>query len=439
MEKILNTEINRLDKEIVKRSNLYRELQQVFDVTWRDVHKELLPNEVAVEFICVQKDIFVDEYQYYALLLRSDSHQPEIIPLCSDVALKEALLQSVSLYPLVWQPLEAGLAGVDEVYIAPVGLLHMVSFPGIKIADGYLMDSYSIHNLLSTKDLISLKKSTMVVDAAKTAVLFGGADFDLSVAELEQSDKDLPITGSENLMRGQLDYMALNRGQGFQYLPGSKMEVDTIAVKLKNLDWNVDLFVDKYATESRFKSFSSTNSPELIHISTHGFYFPMVDMAAKQQAILSLQATTPEVVYKVSDNPLMRTGLAFSAANYTWKGKEITDATDDGVLTAYEVANMNLSNTKLIVLSACKTGLGDIVDSEGVYGLQRAFRLAGVQDMIVSLWEVDDKETIDLMTEFYEQWTVGSSLSQAFAQARKKQQSLYPDDPQKWAGFILIE
>ncbi len=105
-------------------------------------------------------------------------------------------------------------------------------------------------------------------------------------------------------------------------------------------------------------------------------------------------------VFRLSDNPLMRSGLILSGANLAWKGEDIPEGVDDGILTAYEVSGMDLFNTQLVVLSACETGLGDIKGSEGVYGLQRSFKMAGVDFLIMSLWQVPDKETSEFMTMF---------------------------------------
>lgn len=230
-----------------------------------------------------------------------------------------------------------------------------------------------------------------------------------------------------------------NRGQGFAYLPGSKTEVKMIENHLRKIGFRTKLYTDGQSSETVIKSLSANqnkSSPGIIHISTHGYYFPQVSRSLSNDLTPVEQNRT---IYRLSDNPLLRTGLAFAGANHVWRGGEPIDSIDDGILTAYEVSNMNLFNTKLVVLSACKTGLGDINDSEGVYGLQRAFRLAGVQTLIVSLWEVPDKETVELMTEFYTQWGNGNTMKNAFNKAQIKMRHTYPDHPEKWAGFVMIE
>src|SRR6202008_2420714 len=137
--------------------------------------------------------------------------------------------------------------------------------------------------------------------------------------------------------------------------------------------------------EESFKSISASHSPAVLHIATHGFFYTQSDSSN---------------VFSSSKDPLMRSGLLFAGSNNSFQGKMPTDL-EDGILTAYEVSNMYLPKTRLVVLSACETARGDIQGSEGVYGLQRAFRMAGVQNLVMSLWEVPDKETAEFMQEFY--------------------------------------
>ncbi len=143
------------------------------------------------------------------------------------------------------------------------------------------------------------------------------------------------------------------------------------------------------------------------------------------------------IVFKQSDSPLIRSGLALAGANNVWKGKPV-QGVEDGILTAYEVSNMYLPNTKLAVLSACETGLGDIQGSEGVYGLQRAFKMAGVENLIMSLWKVDDAATSEFMQECYKNLFEKQTINNAFYNAQTIMKNKYRNDPYKWAAWVLI-
>ena len=138
---------------------------------------------------------------------------------------------------------------------------------------------------------------------------------------------------------------------------------------------------------------------------------------------------------------MVRSGLMLSGSNISWTGssqKMIEQTGEDGILTAAEVANMDLSKTKLVVLSACETGLGKIEGSEGTFGLKRGFKLAGVEQIIVSLWSVPDKETMELMTLFYADLTRTQNPVVSFEKAQKEMRNKYPTEPEKWAGFVLV-
>ena len=145
-------------------------------------------------------------------------------------------------------------------------------------------------------------------------------------------------------------------------------------------------------------------------------------------------------MFSRSQNPLIRSGLLLSGANESWEsGKLAGDGQEDGILTAYEISQMNLSNTELVVLSACETGLGDVQGNEGVYGLQRAFKIAGAKYIIMSLWKVPDKQTADLMTRFYSHWIEqGQNIPEAFKAAQKEVREM-DSDPYLWAGFVLLK
>jgi CHAT domain-containing protein len=143
--------------------------------------------------------------------------------------------------------------------------------------------------------------------------------------------------------------------------------------------------------------------------------------------------------FRSSGNPLMRSGLAFAGANHFWSGEKVPSGMDDGILTAYEVSNMYLPATQLIVLSACETGLGEIRGSEGVFGLQRSFRMAGAKNILMSLWQIPDYQTSELMGQFYKEWFSGKAVGEAFRLAQNYMKKEYPRQPFMWAAFVLLK
>ncbi|BAO77700.1 CHAT domain-containing protein [Winogradskyella sp. PG-2] len=194
----------------------------------------------------------------------------------------------------------------------------------------------------------------------------------------------------------------------------------------------VSVWESDNASEKQFKNLSG-QSPNLIHIATHGFFF---ENSEKSKTSIDDEVSN---IYRSSKDPLLRSGLILSGANQAWGNNNFYSDNEDGILTAMEIANLDLSNTSIVVLSACETGLGDINGSEGVYGLQRAFKMAGVDTLIMSLWQVPDKETAIFMETLYKNWTKNNTIRAAFIETQRNLSRKYKDDPFKWAAFVLLE
>jgi CHAT domain-containing protein len=142
------------------------------------------------------------------------------------------------------------------------------------------------------------------------------------------------------------------------------------------------------------------------------------------------------------ENPMLRSGLAMAGINRAWSSSEPVEDGEDNILTAAEIAGLNLTKTKLVILSACETGLGDVKNSEGVFGLQRAFKLAGVESLLMSLWKVPDEATMLLMTTFYNEWLDGKTKQQALKNAQKTVRKYKEKDyslPFYWAAFVMMD
>ena len=412
-----------------------------FSSDWQTIRQMLEPDEAAIEIINFPVEISKGEPEiyYFALIVRAGTEYPELIILGKEEWMYTILAESEEtigpLYNLIWESIVPYLTDIVTLYVAPSGLFSTISFAAFKNPDGsYIAGKYTIHNLLSTRDIAILKERKEKTSGKKDVVLFGGADFGLSASMLEASDNvDTAEESRSSLVRGTVDDLLNRRGQGFDFLPGSLAEVQAIEKITSAAKWKTSLFTDTKATETRLKSYSG-NSSKVLHISTHGFYFSPPD----KDSLLDVRRVQGNSFSKAVE-PMMRSGLLLSGANNIWTGRTPADISNDGVLTAYEIANLDFSNTELVVLSACDTGLGDIDYSEGIYGLQRAFRLAGVRSMIISLWKVPDEETTALMTAFYIAWTSGLPMKQAFEKAQMDLRKRYPEEPYKWGGFVLIE
>ena len=333
---------------------------------------------------------------------------------------------NTQLYKLIWAPIDNYLnnIGIDQsnndtklkVFISPSGLLHKISFSAIaKKQNIYLCDAYDIEIKSTTGKIIDNKNFTL---SRKTtnATLFGGIDYNTSSTKQEI----------------------------WKYLEGTKVETQKIDSILKSGGINVDYYTNTSATEEEFKQIASNSN--FLHIATHGFFYPDPKEIQKEE---EKSIEKGDVAFRGGNrglgvnnfvrnpNPLMRSGLVFAKANNVWNKERIAENNEDGVLTAQEVSTIDMRKTELVVMSACETGLGDIKGSEGVYGLQRAFKIAGVNYLIMSLWQVPDKETEEFMTLFYKKLIKQNNIKIAFAETQKEMRAKY--DPYFWAAFVLIE
>lgn len=446
----LEEEANQLEKELTSKSEYYSEGKKIVD--WKDIQKELKPNEAVINFINFEyfDKKWTDSTYYCALIMRSDYEHPRFVKLFELNQIKDILTNvtesknsyikdsdvSTELYNFVWKPLEQYLKGTTKVYISPCGVLNKISFSALQTNEGeLLLDKFKFNYVGNVKDISGSKwKMSSFESYNKFAAVFGGAEYDLDSNEIiankiKYKSEDMSKTFFAFDEKNKTDEGS--KKGNWNYLKGTLTECETISNLIEKERINVQKYIGKDASEDALKSLNSKNSPIILHISTHGFFFP------EPQKNYSKETAGSEL-FKRSDNPLLRSGLILAGANRIWSGVEPIEGAEDGVLTAFEVCNMDLQNTELVVLSACETGLGDIKGGEGVYGLQRAFKVAGAKTIIMSLWKVPDKETIELMELFYKNWLENKmSKEDAFNEAQKEMRKKYP--PYYWAAFIMIE
>jgi CHAT domain-containing protein len=452
----LEEKVNDLEKQLSRQVAGYTEA--VRQVKWQEVQATLKPTEVAIEFVHFKADFYgvSDSMMYAALLLFPGATQPDFIPLFeekqldsllfrvdkrSDVHIKQ-LYSSMdtggptethpkkTLYDLIWKPLEKSLSGVTTIYFSPSGLLYRINLAAIPLPpDAVVGNQYHLVELGSTRQLVVREE---VKSPNQDALLFGGIRY-----ELDANDVPGNLDSLHTMSRGALDFADADstlRLGTWNVLPYSVKEVLSVDQILKKSGLKSVVLQGSTATEEAFKSVGiGSASPRVLHIATHGFFYP--DPKFNPQ-----RSHKDDLVFRTSDHPMIRSGLLLAGANQAWKtGKPLRNGMEDGVLTAYEISQMNLSNTELVVLSACETGLGDIQGNEGVYGLQRAFKIAGAKYLIMSLYKVPDRETAEFMTVFYKKWLKEKmEIPDAFRDTQKELRKRFPN-PYSWAGFVLLE
>jgi len=455
----LRSEADSLDKRLAMGWPEYAEQKKNLSITWQQVKQQLELNEAAIEFVRFKNE---DDslYYYNALVLRKDAPQPQLVKLCKEKDLKNISpkMGFSAFYPLIWDPMENALKGISTIYYAPTGLLYNVPFPALYALKGkgdqivpektdkhgmimesakvtteenasFLLDRYTLHQLTSTRYLAMGLKQKAKNPISKDMAMLGGVHYDYlpgsNPVELKKGKKDKNATRSSESASGKL-----------AYLEGTKVEIDQIQNTAVQNAWTTTVLSGNEAKEENIVQLEGKEAKCILHLATHGYSFPEYDFNDT-----TIRKNSLRYSYRYSQNPMVRSGLILAGGNWAWLGSDTLTklgAEQNGILTASEVAQLNLKKTKLVVLSACETGLGTIDGSEGTFGLKRGFKLAGVEQMIVSLWPVTDKETMELMTLFYTDLTKTLNPIASFEKAQKEMRNKYPQEPEKWAGFVLV-
>jgi CHAT domain-containing protein len=433
-----------LEQQIINKSGVYSDFTNIKSIDWIQVRNRLKYNEAAIEFVNYNSTSdTTNEIIYAALIVKKNSIHPEVVKLCGEAELQRILgnnqgdnrkfvneiygtlkESNKELYNTLWSPLEQSLISVNKIYYSPIGLLHKVSFASISISlNEYLSDNFDLVKQSST---------------GKAPITDGG--------QFEKDDNYLLVGGVEYN-----DTSTIN--EIWKYLPGTEKETKTIDKFLRSKKINTNYLASKEAKEETIKSVIQNN--EIIHFSTHGFFFQDPEkqvLDSKEEVVIEGDVNFRGAKFNDSistdlssyamwnfvnnKNPLMRSGLVLAGGNGIWQSIE-NRGVDDGVLTAQEVVDLDLNNTKLVVLSACETGLGEIKSNEGVFGLERSFKMAGAKYIIMSLWQVPDDETAEFMELFYKNFVKVKDVKDAFAKTQKTMRKKY--DPYYWAAFFLTE
>ena len=430
-----------LEKELARESSQFEDQFVRRKTDWREIRKVLKEGEAAVEVLRFRVynpadgGEFTDEIRYAFLVVTAETAEHPAIILLENGNFLESkylknyrnsiqfMLSDAYSYPYYFQPLAEHLKkkGITRVYFSPDGVYNQININSIENPETkrYLIDEFDIRFVTNTRELT---EATIPGNNYQPPVLIGFPKFNLDTTELHSTSHLKNITrGGGSISRtwrgGLLRYV---RGEsGITQLPGTQAEIEKIAGLF---DEKSRVYVTSQASESTAKKI---HNPRILHIATHGYF---------------LQDETPgenkSSGYIAS--PLLNAGLILAGAeNFLKTGAPLNEAGDDGILTAFEAMNLSLDGTQLVVLSACETALGDVQNGEGVYGLQRAFKLAGARNIVMSLWNVDDEATQQLMTLFYQEMLKTGDQHQAFRMAQQKIKEKY-QSPFYWGAFIMM-
>lgn len=428
----LKTMQEETEKNLLAEIGESNELSSLLKTDWRDVQQALHDKEVAVEFFMVDNAILRNDDEtecYGAAILKKGWLSPKVVKLSSknetDKIAKRIIdafnhgnglrgaqwnYLAKQLYQKIWNPLMQYVDEGDAICFSPTDLLCLTPMEALADAEGMIVcDKYKLRRLSSTRELC-LERQTA---GGHNAVLFGGLTYNAP-----QDAELLCESGKER--------------NGWQELPATLTEVENIAKRLSDKGTDVKLLERMEGTEDAFKGLSG-QALEILHIATHGFYYN--DKEANTLAFLRNVDVTPDKVQHVS--ALKRTGLMLSGGQAAWLGIKNNIGISDGILLSSEISALDFHKVGLVVLSACQTGLGDI-SGDGIVGLQRAFKMAGVQSLLMTLWKVDDNATAYMMDNFYDQLLQGKPRQQAFDTAKEMVRTKFKE-PFYWAPFILMD
>lgn len=427
----LSNRANRIERELLDLTAHLRE-NSLSDVKWQQVRDRLDPDEAAIEFLFASDCVM-------ALVIRKNSTSPKAIALTetepffellnvkgtnNSAALARHLYDNCgeTLYEMLWQPLESELVGIGTIYFSAPGSLSNIAFNAFSTPDGRrLFDLYDLVQLTTTAQLVFDHEAKRPQTIAMMGdILYSPQQKPREISDPGVRDIDMDfnfdITDDDDVRK--VNYSC------FRHLPYTALEIEAISALFP--ENAVDSVRRLNATEECLHAMIERH-PDILHLATHGYYVEGKNEKISRYPFFS----------KKGMGPMQRSGIALCNAENTWKG--ISDLPDDsdGIVTAAEVAEFNLKDTGLVALSACETALGDF-SFEGVFGLQRGFKQAGVQTLLVSLWSVNDESTSMFMTRFYESLLQGDSRQQSWRNAVETVRESFPS-PFYWAPFILLD
>lgn len=426
----LRERLDRLERYASRESEPYRTEDDV--PAWTAVRDKLRKGEAAVEYVVTDSATMAlvitpqCERPQYVHLIGADEMIRIAEPLArgkfNEVAVDFYEDDKEQLYARLWQPLEKYFDGARHIYFSPSGYLNSLAFAAFKTAeDEYLIDRYELHQVTTTAQLARRGKKEK---PSRSATIYGSIFYNASQAKryaplIASLAQEAPEADPEKLR-------AAIRMESFPFLESTPYELSNIRKSFAKSKVKATTQEGDAPTEQAFRT-NDGNSPDILHISTHGFYFPTPSDAA----------AIPYFRKFSNLYPMNCSGLVLSGAEQAWKGADLP-LESDNILTSNEIATLNLENTRLVVLSACETALG-ANSSDGVFGLQRGFKQAGVRSVCASLWSVNDASTSSFMQTFYRLWlNEGQPMQEAFKNTMIEQRAKTPP-PYYWAPFVMLD
>lgn len=411
---------------IIRRESIEMPQNNDISITWQDVKAVLGDNEIAIEFMRIENMDGIPSY--IAIMLRNDWDMPRIVDICTeaelsvyvsfDTSFNRTLYNKpksrIEVYPLLWDKVNDYIQEGDVVYYSTDGLMHQLNIEAIRVPNQsdeklYVDDIYDMRRLSSTRELC--------IDSSdgryKTAALFGNLNLNMQDSEVDAVDQNME---SSHITSRTLGSQFKNVVPRTPVPIESEQMIYNVRTTLQSAKIKSDIYVREMGTENAFKQLSGTGT-DLILIYTHGFY---------------IEGLTDYQDNEVKLSPMMRSGVVMAGS------PEISiDSDNDGLLLAREIADMNLSGTDIVFLSACQTAQGEIT-GDGVFGIQRGLKQAGVDTIIMTLWEVDAMMSIEIVEEFYKALAEpGTTKREAFRKARNTVREKFPN--KDWAAYIMLD
>ncbi|OJJ19376.1 hypothetical protein BKI52_21440 [marine bacterium AO1-C] len=468
-------EIENLEKDIFQAVNLGNTQSQ--QANFRQLQQKLNSNEACIEMIRLASNESQRKPLIYAhLIVTKNTPYPQLVIIEQGQQLETTFAKAYQTaiksqqkdnesYQRFWAPIANALQkqGIKKVYFSPDGVYHQVNLNTLRDvkSNSFVEENLDLRMITNLQEVVEdngrKTQRTNINQASTQMVLVGRPDYGMPIAKLQQAEqflnenqtvKELPASFDQKLSNKQFQSGKRSLRSGWSDLPGTEKEILAIEKVLKKRSkYQVVTRLKQQALE---KAVKDVNSPKVLHIATHGFFIERIKKVTKvqkeevsfdnfsrgNQASFSTQVT--------SQDPMLRSGIVLAGVS-SYERATKKPETEDGVLTAYEASALDLRNTDLVVLSACETGLGEIENGEGVYGLQRAFIVAGAKSLLMSLWKVDDQATELLMSRFYSEW-IGKKKTkrEAFRAAQeylrnyqKGGEKIYAA-PYYWGAFVMV-